>query len=418
MRALNFCGHALSIGIAAAILAACSGSPLTPSQGHAPIIGVDSSLAPQPRSSVNYKTLYSFQGGTDGAGPSAALTAMSGVLYGTTGHGGSGPCYEWGHNIGCGIVFAMTTSGSERIIHTFKGGSDGAGPEAFLINVGGVLYGETGVGGGFGCNVGCGTVFSVSSSGLERVLHSFTGGADGAYPEVGLINVNGAVYGTTFEGGANNLGTVFTLSTSGSERLLYSFKGGTDGAYPRTNLIAMGGILYGTTSQGGSGCSSPGCGTVFSVSTSGSERVLYSFKGGADGARPSAGLVNVGGVLYGTTYMFGDCQFCGTIFSVTTLGVERVLYNFKGGSDGAEPEGSLLKVNGALYGTTFGGGTSSLGTVFKVSTSGAERVIYSFKVKPDGNNPEAGLIEFKRRLYGTSGYGGTNDGGTVYSLSP
>jgi uncharacterized repeat protein (TIGR03803 family) len=202
--------------------------------------------------------------------------------------------------------------------------------------VGGTLYGTTQTGGGTGCEggVGCGTVFKVTPKGVESVLYSFQGGSDGALPLGDLINVLGTLYGTTYGGGAT-----------------------------------------------GTGCANGGCGTVFKVTLKGVESVLHSFQGGSDGANPNAGLVNVGGTLYGTTTQGGDgtgagCADggCGTVFNVTPKGVESVLQSFAGGSDGASPSGDLINVLGTLYGTTNkGGGTGcggpgfGCGTVFKVT---------------------------------------------------
>jgi uncharacterized repeat protein (TIGR03803 family) len=127
---------------------------------------------------------------------------------------------------------------------------------------------------------------------------------------------------------------------------------------------------------------------------------LYSFKGGTDGANPSAGLIAVYGELYGTTGGGGTYGH-GTVFKVSTFGTETVLYRFKGVPDGAFPVAGLIEVNGALYGTTQLGGTYGAygdGTVFKMSTSGAESVLYRFKNVPDGANPEAGLIDVNGAL--------------------
>jgi uncharacterized repeat protein (TIGR03803 family) len=123
---------------------------------------------------------------------------------------------------------------------------------------------------------------------------------DGTHPAAGLLDVNGTLYGTTQNGGLSRRGTVYSISTSGVEKVLYRFRGGSDGLYPLSDLVNVNGTLYGTTSQGGSGS-----GTVYSVSTSGREKVLYAFKGGSDGAHPLAGLVDVNGKLYGTTYQGG-----------------------------------------------------------------------------------------------------------------
>ena len=121
----------------------------------------------------------------------------------------------------------------------------------------------------------------MGTSGGERVLYSFEGGSDGVYPEGGLIHMNGEFYGTTANGGTNNDGTVFEVRTSGNESVLYSFAGGKDGAHPPGGVITMNGTLYGTTTFGGKGSCTSGCGTVFEVSRSGAEHVLYRFNGRA-----------------------------------------------------------------------------------------------------------------------------------------
>ena len=127
-----------------------------------------------------------------------------------------------------------------------------------MIDVRGTFYGTTEVGGartsGKSCNVvnKCGTVFSITPPGTEKVLHRFVGNKnDGAGPVASLIDVKGTLYGTTEYGGAYGDGTVFSISTSGSEHLLHSFGSGTDGKLPATALIEMDGTLYGTTTGGG-----------------------------------------------------------------------------------------------------------------------------------------------------------------------
>jgi uncharacterized repeat protein (TIGR03803 family) len=213
-------------------------------------------------------------------------------------------------------------------------------------------------------------VFATTTSGKEKVLHSFGGEGDGGTPFAGLANVNGTLYGTTYTGGANDDGTVFAITTSGAETILHSFNGRAgDGVAPQAGLVDVNGTLYGTTFTGGEN----GDGTVFAITTSGTETVLYSFGGGAtDGAFPQAGLLSIKGALYGTTYAGGvHCNSrgrsgCGTAFSITTSGSETVLYRFKARfkKDGAHPEGGLIDVNGTLYGTTSTGGTYGDGTVF------------------------------------------------------
>lgn len=370
--------------------------------------------------SVNYAVRYNFSGNGDGIKPYGRLVAVGSELYGTASSGGSvaPPCGSLG---GCGTVFALSNSGTIRLVYSFQGGLDGATPEGTLTLYNGKLYGITALGGGRGCSVGlgCGTVFEVSPSGGERVLHRFVGGTDGASPSRGLLAWNGALYGTTLQGGGSGCyplgcGTVFRIA--GSYRVIYSFKGGTtDGGNPESSLIVLNGALYGTTSSGGSPDCSGGCGTVFAMSPTGKERVLYKF-GGASGANPAAGLVALNSVLYGTTSSggTGGC-YCGTLYELSTSGGERVLHSFNDRSDGCCPFVAPIVVDGALYGTTNEGGSGGNGTVYKMTISGSESVLHSFG--NGGGQPNELLYE-KGAIYGTTAYGGVYGAGTVYELTP
>ncbi|MFY9718278.1 MAG: choice-of-anchor tandem repeat GloVer-containing protein [Candidatus Cybelea sp.] len=400
------------------MVAGCGGgsTPLSPSPA-----GVAAERTHERRA---YSLLYSFKRGNDGRDPHAGpLIKVKGTLYGTTVYGG-GPCH--GRCFG-GTLFAITTSGGETVLHSFEVGSkDGKNSRAGLIDVTGTLYGTTIHGGSASCY--CGTVFKVTLSGREAVLYSFAGEPDGSGPDAGLLNVNGTLYGTTFYGGTAGEGTVFAIATSGGETVLHSFAGTPDGAQPYAGLINVNGTLYGTTTLGGANCgSSGGCGTVFTITTSGAETVLYSFKGGSgDGESPTqADLLDVNGTLYGTS-RFGGANNRGTVFSITTSGNETVLHSFGGSGDGVFPYGGLLDVNGTLYGTTSNGGSVSCGvryrnvhgcgTVFKITTSGKESVLHSFGGSGDGKYPYAGLINVNGTLYGTTTAGGARNAGTVFSL--
>ncbi len=171
---------------------------------------------------------------------------------------------------------------------------------------------------------GCGTVFSVTPSGTENVLHRFTGGSDGARPAAAPVDVNGTLYGTTEFGGGSGCkkrgcGTVFSITTSGSEKVLHSFTGLPDGAYPVAPLVDAHGTLYGTTREwgiAGRGVYRDGSGTVYSITTKGAETVLHSFSDNAsDAVYPLAGLINVNGTLYGTSFVGGEHRQ-GTVYTV------------------------------------------------------------------------------------------------------
>jgi len=301
------------------------------------------------RASGGETVLHRFDG-KNGARPDAALLDVNGTFYGTTIFGGHGE----------GTVFAITTSGEETVLHSFGGSVDGGDPVAGLINIKGTLYGTTYIGGANGY----GTVFKITTSGAETVIHNFGGGSvDGENPDAGLISIKGTLYGTTYFGGANGYGTVFKITRSGGESVLHSFAGGSgDGEKPDAGLININGALYGTTEVGGTS----NAGTVFSITTSGKETVLYSFAGEPDGANPYAALINVNGTLCGTT-AGGGASNDGTVFSITTSGKETVLYSFAGEPDGANPYAGLLDVKGTLYGTTYAGGAYGSGTVFSLT---------------------------------------------------
>ena len=379
------------------------------------------------------KALYSFRGGSDGSYPGGGLVSdAAGNLYGSTGAGGGSGCQD----IGCGTVFKVTPGGSETLLYALQAGNDGWGPWGSLLrDASGNLYGATAAGGGAtACQNGCGTVFKLTPDDTETVLYAFQGGSDGQVPEGSLIaDQSGNLYGLTNVGGSynaaecaqNGCGTVFEVQPNGTKITLYTFQAGTDGAFPVGGLIAdASGNFYGTTnSGGGSGCDGDGCGTVFKLTSDGTETVLYAFQGGTDGLGPLAGLiVDSAGNFYGTTGFGGSCG-CGTVFEVSPSGAETVLYSFQAGSDGDLPEaGLVLDKTGNLYGTTyFGGGTrcerSGCGVVFKLAPDGTETLMYDFDKASHGRHPAAGLLLDKKGFfYGTTDYGGYQNNGVVFRL--
>jgi uncharacterized repeat protein (TIGR03803 family) len=401
------------------LLAACVQQSVTP-----PLQSVVGSQTRVTRH--GYTSLYSFTG-ESGAFPNSGLAAVSGALYGTTPTGGASDD---------GVVFEVDASGYVNVLYNFTGKPDGAEPEASLVALNGQLYGTTRLGGaGSGCvdfyghEIGCGTVFKVNEAGTEQVVYSFRGGMDGAYPQAGLLAHNGVLYGTTTVGGGTGCrreagcGTIFEVTPAGKEHVLYRFKGGADGAYPQAYLVASGRGFYGTTLAGGDdSCDffNRGCGTVFELSASGKHRVVYTFKGGSDAARPTGQLVALRGMFYGTA-RFIDSEYNGAIFKVSASGTERVIYRFKGSPDGAEPFAGLTRFANMLYGTTYLGGRNDEGTLFVVSVMGRERVLYSFAHRPDGRNPAGRLLTVSRALYGVTKHGGSGDCkegcGTVFRFS-
>ena len=349
----------------------------------------------------------------------------AGNLFGTARDGGA---------FGNGTVFKLDPSGNLMVLHSFQC-VEGANPYAGLaMDAAGNLYGTASS--ALACGVAGGTVFKIDPAGNFVILHTFTG-PDGAGPTGGLIlDAAGNLYGTAGGGGTgacpdlagfvSPCGLVFKLDPAGNETILYNFQRGADGGNPFAGLLMdAAGNLYGTTVTGGSGTSGicsgetglPGCGTVFKVDPFGNETVLYSFKGGSDGALPQAGVImDAAGNLYGVTSEGGPgpCTSrnqvvvgCGIAFKLDPLGNETILYTFTGGSDGAFPlYGHLvMDTTGNLYGTASGGGfgTTSAGgpctivaglggcgTVFKLTpvspVSNPPTIIVSFPAPPSGQD--------------------------------
>ena len=290
------------------------------------------------------------------------------------------------------------------------------------MDASGNLYGTTNIGGAYSD----GTVFKITPSGTESVLYSFGSVAnDGVHPEAGLVmDASGNLYGTTNIGGAYSDGTVLKITPSGTETVLHSFGSVTnDGAYPYAGLVMdASGNLYGTTSRGGAYSD----GTVFKITPSGTESILYSFGSVTnDGAYPEAGLVmDASGNLYGTTE-FGGAYSDGTVFKITSSGTESILYSFGSvAEDATNPAARLMMdASGNLYGTTAGGGLYDYGTVFKITPSGTESILYSlagaYFSYYDGMDPQSGLVmDASGNLYGTTEFGGAYSDGTVFRINP
>jgi uncharacterized repeat protein (TIGR03803 family) len=343
-----------------------------------------------------YATIFRFKNtGASGATPNGGVIAdADGDLYGTATAGGVG-CTNLGQEIkGCGVVYELKPSGKTYV---------------------------------------------------ETLLHSFDNSAkDGFSPFGGLIRTSaGVLRGTASGGGPNGRGIVFKLTPSGNaytETILYSFNGtpAGDGSTPMSTLVADAkGALYGTTYYGGA----KDGGTVFKMTPSGNaftEKAIHSFTPSStiDGENPEAAVVvTKGGAVFGVT-PFGGKNGGGIVFELAAASyAEKVLHPFAGvsASDGAQPVSGLTQVGTAFYGTTIEGGVTACvegcGTVFKLTPKGGtygESVVYAFGMQPDeedGGFPEGTLIAKGATLYGTTSVGGAVHGsgpgpGTIFSLLP
>ena len=324
------------------------------------------------------------------------------------------------------IAFGVAAeAATETVLYSFTNSGTGY-PEGDLYIRNGSLYG-TGAGDG---KAGDGQVFKLTKSGgswKAKTLVTFDG-ANGSQPFAGLIrDSKGVLYGTTWEGGAYNGGSVFALSRSGGkwvEQTIWDFGGTGDGVQPTSGLVIdTSGNLYGTTYLGGA----YNAGIVFvlsNVSGVWKEKLLLTFSGKATGWDPYAGLLMAGPeTFYGATQYGGDRGGDGTVFKLfKSAGVwkEKIVYSFSGG-DGYEPMGTLIMdENGALYGTTYAGGSNDVGVAFMLSQSGGkwtETVLHSFNFNnTDGYSPYAGLtLGPSGILYGTTPFGA--GGGTVFELA-
>lgn len=345
------------------------------------------------------QTLYSFNSAT-GTSPYAGLTlGNDGNFYGTAQTGGA---YD------LGTVFKVTTNGTLTTLASFDTNS-GANPYgALALGADGNFYGTTFQGGAGGC----GTVFMLTTNGNLFTLASFFT-TNGANPRGTLVRgSDGAFYGTTEFGGQDGFGTVFRASTDGTLVSLASFSY-ADGAYPYAGL-ALGdqGSYYGSATGGGTSL-----GTVFRASTNGSLVSLYSFPTAAVGNGPNGLVYDGSGSFYGTTQSGGTNGGSGTAFKISTNGVITTLHSF-GGWDGGAPYANLLRgPDGALYGSTYYGGTHGVGTIYQITTNGQLTTLISFNIS-NGAYPFGDLaLGPDGNFYGTTVEGGAYDSGTMFRLS-
>jgi uncharacterized repeat protein (TIGR03803 family) len=336
--------------------------------------------------------------------------------------------------LAAGPVQAQTLT----VLHTFTGGSDGGQPIGTLtMDRAGNLYGTASKGGfaGFGCFLGCGSVFKltqVGSNWLFAPLYSFQGESDGSTPYAGVtIGPNGSLYGTTGAEGTQDGGTVYNLQPSLNhcgtplcpwrETVLHRFTGNLgngDGAYPAWGSVVFdsAGNLYGTAAGGGANND----GAVYELThTAGgwTESVLYSFTGQGDGSDPVGGLViGAANHLYGTTEN-GDVED-GCVYELTNSGsgwTENTLFNFYHSVAGAPEAGMTMDRSGNLYGTTV-----NAGTVFELAPSGGGwtfTLVWYFGYLA-GPNYGPMFFDAAGNLYGASGWGGSYDDGFVFKLTP
>ena len=377
--------------------------------------------------------IYSFAGDEDGEYTDTDLVMdNAGNLYGTSVQGGE-------H--GGGTVWELSPSGggwTHTVLYSFTGGADGGEPyKGVTLDAAGNLYGTAVTGGGGSCEGGCGVAYKLSNNGgtwTQSVIHAFTGGDDGSGPGARLtVDDNGNAYGMAPTGGANGAGTIYKIHPGKDGKwtltVIHAFTGGADGVGGSAGaMVFHGKHLYGAATAGGVN----GDGLVYELTPAKTGewgfKVIYSFKGESDGAFPYGGLTfDTLGNLYGTTYYDGEHEV-GTAYELMPRHSgewkEKVLYSFKGGNDGASSIGNLVLDNtGNLYGTTSEGGAGGRGVIFQLKPGrhGAwkESVVHSFMGPPDGSFAYNGMVgDSAGNFYGATVHGGADDEGAIYKFTP
>jgi len=424
-----------------------------------------------------FRTIYSFQGGTDGEEPNGVILGNNGALYGTTLRGGSSTCSNantWTQP--CGTIFELTPNGTawqNHVLYEFEGVRGGAFPDGPLVlDRDGTLYGTAYTLGRI--EYGDGAVFSLAPPAApggtwkQKVLyvfgmHEVPGGYSPFDPVGGvLLGPNGTLFGLTHYDyyPSPTGGAIFQLEPptargqGWTEHTLFSFHStSSPGIDPVGSLITDGSVFYGADSQGGTA----GCGAAFAATPVAgapyTAAAVHEFAGPPDGCQPMAALaLGPGGVLYGTTANGGIASApcpsngCGVVFQLNppassgAAWTEAVIYSFTGvNGDGAFPSSALvLTADGALYGTTQGGGAvagsnpacstsavSGCGTVFKLAPSESggtwtETVLHNFTGEnDDGSSPGSYLTpNGSGGLYGTTAQGGIAGYGTAFEIRP
>jgi uncharacterized repeat protein (TIGR03803 family) len=373
---------------------------------------------------ATFQTIYSFRGGTGGAGPYGRMVfnATTGMLYGTTVSGGAGG----------GTVFQFDPATQVlTILYSFAlGGLTGSNPQtALILGKKGVLFGVTTAGGGSAnCSYGCGTIFKLDpATQILTTLYSFTGQADGGAPEGRPVfdAARSTLYGTTVRGGdfvdctTYGCGTIYKLVLAGNVySTLHDFRSTPDDGESSTSgmLPDSAGVLYGTASAGGP----HGSGIVFRLDpASNNYAVLHGFDYHVDGNGPESDLLLKNGLLYGVTDSGGPTSVAyGTIFSMDPgTGATTTLYSFQDGNDGIFPSGGLVVgPKGSLYGTAEQGAPAGAGALFALKLKNNKfSALYDFTDGTDGALPQTGLVAGAGGvLYGVTSYGN----GTIFSIKP
>jgi len=373
-------------------------------------------------SSVQFKVLYSFTGGSDGCCIYGGLgrDRHSGDLYGVA--------YSGYDLTGDGDLFKLTRTQRGYSFHVLEYFSSAKGRECSttpVVDASGNIFGVC-FGGGSGDK---GTLWEYSHKGKFKVLHSFDGPGDGmSLQDSVALDGSGHIYGTAYTWGPGGSGTFWKYSLrSGSFTLLHSFADGDDGALlpagPKIDQET--GMIWGTT-EFGPNCYYCGQGTVWDYDpSSGTFTTVLTFDSTNILAPQSRVEVGEKGNVFGTAFgSDGGYGNCGLVYGLQKENsyTPSIAYEFTGSDgDGCDAFGRVrFNEQGHLLGTTYDGGEFGDGTIYELEHKNGgwqETILHSFDGS-DGVRPQSGLItDHKDNWFGTTSLGGKNKWGTVFEIS-
>ena len=358
----------------------------------------------------SYKSLWNF-GGANGSYPEGNMVqATDGKLYGMTYSGGSNDA---------GIIFSFDpATATFTKLKDFDGSADGGNPGGSLMQVSdGMLYGMTTYGG----SNGAGIIFSLDPATATFVKLKDFSDAEGSNPGGALMQASdGMLYGTTYNGGSGGVGVIFSFDPATSNYInLKDLDNTADGGNPNGSLVQENGKLYGTTTNGGSN----DVGVIFSFDpATNTYSNLKDLDNTADGGHPYGSLVQANGKLYGLASN-GGSNGAGVIFSFDpATNTYSNLKDLEYTADGGNPYGSLVQAtDGKLYGMNFYGGVSDQGLIFSYDpVTAAYAIKRYFGANNTGNNLYGGLLKDNtgKLLYGMTAAGGSNNEGVIFSFNP
>jgi len=319
-----------------------------------------------------------------------------------------------------GAILKIGQNGSLTTLYTFQAATqDEANPTLLIAGTDGNLYGATAPRAVGDLN---GMIFKLTPAGTFTPIYHFQDGK-GTHAIALVQGADGNFYGTAAgdsSGGffnhpasMHNPGIFFRLTPAGVFTVLYTFTGGADGSFPNALVQGKDGNFYGSTFCGPESPANlfNGNGTIFKVTMTGALTTLYSFTNGTDGANPGNIVEGADGNLYG----IADAGTTRTVFKLTKAGQRTTVYNLQA-TNGTASSGLLASTDGNVYGTTKDGGIPKAGNIFRIDPAG-QVTTWAFDGAGTGGQPSRAFEGAEHSLYGVSALGGASNDGTVYRLN-